>query len=168
MEIREIRYEDIDAAAIVYVESWQAGYRGLVPQEYLDALTTQRWAPNFRKSFGNANAPWGLVLCMEGEIVGVSHLSAARDEDLPEGYGEVISLYLRPVFWGKGLGNKLLTAALEELRNRGFTRAMLWTFRDNERARRAYLRAGFTPDGAEKEIEVGGEALPALRFTYPL
>lgn len=168
MEIREMLYGDIDAAASVYVESWQAGYRGLVPQDYLDALTAQRWAPKFRESFGKADAPRGLVLCAEEKIIGVSHLSAARDDDLPAGYGEVISLYLRPAYWGKGLGNKLLAAALEELRRCGFTHAMLWTFRDNARAQRAYLRTGFAPDGAEKEIEVGGEELPALRFTYSL
>lgn len=168
MEIRELLYGDIDAAAAVYVESWQAGYRGLVPQEYLDALTPERWSGNFRASFPDANGPWGLVLCVDGEIVGVSHLSAARDTALPEGYGEIISLYLRPAWWDKGLGSALLAAALEELRRRGFTHALLWTFRDNERAQRAYLRAGFTPDGGEKEIEIGGKSLPMLRFSYTL
>lgn len=168
MEIRAMRVDDIDAAAAVYVESWQAGYHGLVPQAYLDALTTERWAPKFRESFGKADAPQGLVLWVDGGIAGVSHLSPARDADLPAGYGEVISLYLRPSYWGKGWGSELLRTALEELRKSDFSHAMLWTFRDNARAQRTYLRAGFHPDGAEKTIEVGGEDLPALRFICAL
>ena len=147
------------------MRSWQAGYRGIVAQAYLDALTPSRWADAFRAGAGTPDAPQGLVLCAEdGAVAGASHFSAARNTDVPAGYGEIISLYLLPEHWGKGWGLALLQAAVEALRGQGFSSALLWTLRDNVRAQRTYLPAGFHRDGAEKLVEVGGERLPAMRF----
>lgn len=167
-EIREIRLQDIDAVANIYVESWQAGYRGLLPDVYLDALTPDRWAVPFRQGFGGPDQPGGLALWEDGQIIGVTHFSAARDDDLPPGAGEVISLYLLPGHWGRGLGTLLLQAALDALRERGYTRVVLWTLRDNLRAQRAYMRCGFAADGARKAMEIGGAQAEALRFSRPL
>ena len=39
MEIRKLRAgDDLLAVSRVYEESWRRAYRGLLPQEYLDAL----------------------------------------------------------------------------------------------------------------------------------
>ena len=38
MEIRAARMQDVPQIAVVHVRSWQAAYRGLLPQAYLDAL----------------------------------------------------------------------------------------------------------------------------------
>jgi hypothetical protein len=38
MDIRAARMEDVPQIAAVHVRSWQAAYRGLLPQAYLDGL----------------------------------------------------------------------------------------------------------------------------------
>jgi hypothetical protein len=38
MDIRPARMEDVPQIAVVHVRSWQAAYRGLLPQAYLDGL----------------------------------------------------------------------------------------------------------------------------------
>ena len=46
-----------------------------------------------------------------------------------------------------------MAAALDDLRERGYSEATVWSFADNERANRFYERAGFTRDGAERTEE---------------
>jgi hypothetical protein len=38
MDIRTARMQDVPEIAAVHVRSWQAAYRGLLPQAYLDGL----------------------------------------------------------------------------------------------------------------------------------
>ena len=39
--------QEADEAARLYVRSWQAGYKGLLPQYYLDLLSPERWKDSF-------------------------------------------------------------------------------------------------------------------------
>ena len=39
--------DDRLALSRIYEEGWRRAYRGIVPQEYLDAIPTGRWAPFF-------------------------------------------------------------------------------------------------------------------------
>ena len=39
MDIRPARLEDVPEITVFHVRSWQAAYRGLLPQAYLDGLT---------------------------------------------------------------------------------------------------------------------------------
>lgn len=164
IEIRRMTPADIPQVARVYVEGWKAGYRGLVADGYLDALESESWAGVYQASAEAGEPLDTLVLLVDGALCGVSKWSACRDVDLPEGTGEVVSLYLLPGLWGRGLGARLLWEMLLELASLGFRQAILWTLRDNHRAQRAYVRAGFVPDGTSKELSIGGETVTAVRF----
>jgi GNAT superfamily N-acetyltransferase len=52
-------------------------------------------------------------------------------------------LYVLPAHWGSGIGSALLERGLERMRERGATRAKLWTLEGNERGRRFYERRGW-------------------------
>ena len=46
MEIRHYRdCDNLRDISRIYARSWKSAYRGIVPQEYLDALPEDRWAP---------------------------------------------------------------------------------------------------------------------------
>jgi ribosomal protein S18 acetylase RimI-like enzyme len=49
----------------------------------------------------------------------------------------------------------------------GYSAITLWVLRDNERARRFYDRAGFTPDGATNVLTRLGD-VPELRYRRTL
>ena len=53
-------------------------------------------------------------------------------------------LYVLPEHWGDGVGTALLERGLERMRERGATRAKLWTLQGNEPGRRFYERRGWT------------------------
>jgi GNAT superfamily N-acetyltransferase len=52
-------------------------------------------------------------------------------------------LYVLPAQWGTGIGSALLERGLDRMRERGATRAKLWTLEGNERGRRFYERRGW-------------------------
>ena len=72
-----------------------------------------------------------------GEIVGVCTYGPARGVAFA-GWGEVVSLYVQPERMGRGIGSKLLGAALEALATEGFEDAYLWVLADNASARAFY------------------------------
>lgn len=64
--------QEADEAARLYVRSWQAGYKGLLPQYYLDLLSPERWKDSFE------GLPGSFVLTEGGVIAGHSCARPAR------------------------------------------------------------------------------------------
>ena len=108
-----------------------------------------------------------LVAEKDGELLGFSTSGDSRDEDADASIGEIRSFFVAAGRWGEGIGRALMAAALDSLRERGFTEATLWSFEANERANAFYERAGFTRDGELKTEEVWAH-LPEIRFRRSL
>jgi GNAT superfamily N-acetyltransferase len=171
VSVRVARAADARAIAVVHVRSWQAAYRGLLPQDYLDGLDPGQRVPRWAAMLGQADWPRHAVLVAEeaGEVVGFARISPVRDEDLdPAAVGEVTAIYLLPRVWGAGLGRELMGTARAGLREAGFREAALWVLDTNERARRFYQADGWQPDGAAKVEELAGATLSELRYRRPL
>jgi len=63
---------------------------------------------------------------------------------------DVVTLAVTPDRWGKGTGTALLTALVDEADKRGYEEVLLEVREDNPRARRLYLRHGFTEVGIRR------------------
>jgi ribosomal protein S18 acetylase RimI-like enzyme len=175
VEIRRARVSDADAVAFVHVRSWQAAYRGLLPDELLDGLSVARRAAMWRSIVEN-DRPGDSVLVLEdadenpgehrpGALAGFAHVCAARDDDVAAGTGEVSAIYLLPTTWGRGWGRALMEACAQELRGHGYTEAVLWVLDTNARARHFYEAAGWTGDGSEKSERIGGDGSRGATIT---
>ena len=157
---------DVPAIAAVQIRSWQAAYRGSVPQGYLDALDVDAEISRRqdRPLDGQHVAESG------GTVVGWLHVGPYRADEgeaVPgPSCGEVGAIYALPEFWGRGVGRRLLAYGLGELRRLGLSPVLLWVLVANERARRFYERAGFHADGPVVGFEVGGATLPEMRYRY--
>jgi GNAT superfamily N-acetyltransferase len=95
-----------------------------------------------------------LVADEDGELLGLTACGESRDPDAGDDVGEVRTLFVAAGGWRRGVGRALMTAALDDLRARGYSEATVWSFADNERANRFYEASGFTRDGAERTEEV--------------
>jgi ribosomal protein S18 acetylase RimI-like enzyme len=62
-------------------------------------------------------------------------------------------MFVASTHWRSGVGRALMEAALADLRERGYTDAIVWSFADNERANRFYESFGFERDGAQRSEE---------------
>lgn len=158
MRIIPLTPENASAASRIYALSWKSGYRGLVPQDYLDALTGESWTSALLTP-GRS----GFLLEDCGVCVATASVSAARDAEC-SGWGEIISLYVLPAYWGRGYGKSLLAHAAAYLRAQGFRNLYLWVLEGNVRARAFYERSGFAPDGGRMTLHIGGRALIGVRY----
>jgi GNAT superfamily N-acetyltransferase len=168
---RLAQVSDARAIAVVHVRSWQAAYRGLLPQDYLDRLDPDQRIARWEEQLRQAQGPRQAVVVAEdaGELVGFAHACPARDADLdPAITGEVASIYLLREARGQGLGRQLMTAALAVLTAAGFREAVLWVLDINARARSFYQAGGWRPDGSVKQDELAGFPLREVRYRCPV
>lgn len=161
MHIRPVTIaDDPEAVGAIYAASWQTAYRGLVPQDYLDTLSGKIWVPIL------TDPQYDSLVLLDGEsYAGTAAVCPARDTCL-YGYGELVSLYLLPDYWGTGGGTELLAAALTHLRQRGYSAIYLWVLEENGRARRFYEKHGWRDSGERTAVSVGGKALSECRYVY--
>ena len=114
---------------------WQAAYRGLVPDAFLDTFTietrTARWIELLEQS--------SETYVTEGGFCSI--IRPARDGSAPV---ELAALYVAPSRWRHGIGRMLLDTALA--RDADVT---LWVFAHNDRARSFYTAFGFADDDAQ-------------------
>jgi ribosomal protein S18 acetylase RimI-like enzyme len=165
MTIRVATVEDAEQIAAVHVQSWQAAYRGLLPDEFLANLSLERRITQWQNSLAD---PANVVPVYEdeGHVVGFVSYGRTRDEDLDQDKtGEIFAIYLLPDRWGKGFGAALMQEGLARLQEQGYQAVSLWVLAGNERAIYFYEQFGFKPDGTTKvESRPGGFELNEIRY----
>ncbi|MFY4723006.1 GNAT family N-acetyltransferase [Streptomyces sp. LaBMicrA B280] len=159
--------EDIHGVSTVRVKGWQAAYAGMVPQDYLDALTVTEDARRRRDMFERAaGTVLNLVAEENGTVVGWAALGPSREADRRPRDGELLALYAAPD--RLGTGRALMRQTLTAARERSFRRLILWVLAANARARRFYEHAGFLPDGGSTDWPVNGVVVPEVRYSADL
>jgi ribosomal protein S18 acetylase RimI-like enzyme len=166
LEIRPLNDADIDAVAEVHVRTWQAGYAGIVPADYLAALDPAVFAER-RRAHARHPGAQTLVAELDGEVIGFVAFGPDRTE---AERGELYAIYVHPDHWGAGAGRRLIEAAKVRLTADGFADMRLWVLADNARARHFYERAGLEFDGTTDFYSPGttGVQLPEVRYTTAL
>lgn len=153
--------DDSEDLADVHVTAWQRAYRGLVPDEFLDALDR-----SLRASWWAERISSGSTVHVV-EDAGVVGFCAPGLADEP-GWGEIRSIYVHPDYWGRGLGRELLSAGLGSLVDDGHDRALLWVLEGNSRARLFYERQGWALGKPFRIEEIGGEQVAEVRYEIEL
>ncbi|HEX7404689.1 MAG TPA: GNAT family N-acetyltransferase, partial [Candidatus Nanopelagicaceae bacterium] len=98
------------------------------------------------------------------KILGFAYMGPCRDGDLVEqDVFELYAIYLSPEVWGKGIGGKLLNAAVAEMPDTSRS-ISLWVLSGNLRGRAFYESHGFEPDGESKMANLLGYQLEEVRY----
>lgn len=167
ISIRLADINDSPGIAEVHVRSWQAAYRGMLPDELLDGLSidkrTEKWRTGLR-------TPDGIVTIVaetpESRIIGWASFSRARDEDKRNSStGEITAIYILSDYWGQGIGKRLFSYSLAELAKE-FSEVIIWVLRQNQQAIGFYEHMGFKRDGKERieEGKTSGATLDCVRL----
>jgi ribosomal protein S18 acetylase RimI-like enzyme len=166
-ELRAAEPGDALAAARVHIRSWQAAYRGLIAQDYLDSLEPQKWSTRY--SFGRVGirVPFTMLAVDGPAILGLVTTGLCRDDDLPD-FGEVLAIYVDPDCARTGIGSLLIAEGRKRLSGLGVTRASLWVLDGNVAARRFYERDGWAFDGSHRVREHGGVPADEVRYRRTL
>jgi GNAT superfamily N-acetyltransferase len=156
---------DAEPIARVHARSWQAAYRGFMPDDLLDSIDVAARAEQQRERLEHLPPKAAVYVATDptGQVVGFAQVGEYEDGD---GSGQVYAIYVDPEHWSTGAGRALMAAALDYLTASGPRPVRLWALDGNERARRFYERCGFVADGATGSYRVRGEfEVPTVRFT---
>lgn len=150
-EIRAMRVDDVDAVAALSLRAWSPVFDSLhaaMGERLFDHFYGDDWRTYQEADVRRACGAFaGLVAERDGEVVGFTaiDISEGREE------GEIYMLAVDPSAQGFGVGTALTTAAVEVIREAGFTLALVGTGGDpgHAAARATYRKAGFTPVPSE-------------------
>ncbi len=148
--------------AEIQVAGWQAAYRGIIPDDYLDAMVPERRQPFWEEQIRNECGDL-FATAAEGHVTGFCHLIPSRDADGGEA-AEIVAIYVDPSAWRQGCGRSLCAAALAAARDRGAPCVTLWVLVENQAGRKFYEAMGFSADGATKSEDRPGFALEEMRY----
>ena len=165
--IRAAHLDDAGLLAQVHVDGWRWGYRGVLPDAFLDSLSIEARAERWRAILARGAARERNWIAMD-QLGCAGFASTGPGRDAPEGVGELYAIYVAHRVVGTGLARALLARAVDELRTLGDHRAFLWVLEQNPRARRFYEREGWRADGSAKSDVIGGALVTELRYSIEL
>jgi GNAT superfamily N-acetyltransferase len=164
--VRRATPADARAIAEITVAGWQAAYRGLMPDEFLDRLSVAAREAGWRTWLENGDdgGDDAWMAEIDGQAVGFVSSGPPRDDDVPAPAAEVYAIYVAPSEWRRGAGRALLEAATAEWWRRGTATLVLWVLEGNGRGRSFYEALGWRPDGNRRDFELGDLAVPEVRY----
>jgi GNAT superfamily N-acetyltransferase len=169
MLVRLARAGDAERLATIHVEAWKSAYRGQVPDPHLDALSVAARLDLWRTLVSDRSpSQTTFVLVEDDQPIGFAYCitqGEAVDDQLT---GEIASMYVDPSRWRRGGGRLLMAAAVDWFRAKGCGATLLWVLDTNAGPRRFYEAMGWTADGAQQGIELGGRELVEVRYSLGL
>jgi ribosomal protein S18 acetylase RimI-like enzyme len=157
ISVRPAESSDADLVASVYVPSWRAAYRDLLPPEALSWIDEATWAARFR---GQPEPVRSTLLALKRRCaIGMVSFGPDRDD---AAFGEIYAVYVLPASQRLGVGRRLLDGALARMHWR---EVRLWCAVANTGTRQFYEACGFVVDGAVGTYDVPGATVPTVRYT---
>ena len=162
--IRRAVESDCATICAIDVRSRRWGYRNLLPNDALARLSPEEREPTWRQALSPTSTHRVWIAERESRGEGFNAWGPPRDADVHQLTAELYALYLEQDAAGTGIAHLLLGAALCEMREHGYERAVLWVLEANLRARRFYERSGWAHDGMWKIINRCGVDLKSIRY----
>ena len=157
-----MKIDDARAVAEIHTKSWQFAYKGIVPQDFLDAIDTNKREEKWAKGFIDNPSLIRLVAKDDNDsILGFVCGLKCRDNN-PQIDSELWAIYVNPDKTQYGIGKSLFKSFTDELKNQGFSTMNVWVLEDNKIARSFYEKMGGKLSDHAKEIEIDGKKLIEL------
>lgn len=169
--LRPVAPGDAEAMAKLHVETWEAAYRGMVPDGVLERNGLEQRRLLWRGLLVEAERlPLVDVALVEAGASGQQELAGfvwSRRIDQPDAAfaAEIVALNVRPESWRRGIGRRLMAAAAARLEGLGAGSVYLWVFRENSGARAFYEALGGRI--VDQDVERFGEvSLPRIAYAW--
>ncbi len=140
--LRPAVLSDTPTLAVIHTEGWRTAYAAFMPAEFLaglDPASDEKWIREW--IFDPQKPKIALAAEVDGELAGFV-FAGPEDDEAPGSTGEIYKLFIRPAWQNRGLGKQLMDAALAELRRQGYSKVVIWAFRQ-ARSGQFYRKLGF-------------------------
>lgn len=167
--IRRARPGDAPALGQVHVACWRSAYAGVLPDNYLNALSPAREALGYEHAIAEGRGGHAVFVAVAdsqevpgGGVVGFITGGLSRRPSIAE--GEVETLYLHDDFHERGIGRRLMRAMASHLASLGAQSAFVWVLESNP-SRWFYERLG-AKLVAREEILFAGQRTPQIAYAW--
>jgi len=169
---RLARPSDAPAVGLVQAAVWRAAYARILPQETVERFDAPSFARVWRDSLGHLPSPRHVLLvgCAGEQVVGFAAVGPSADPDADQTSGELLTLGVHPDARRSGHGSRLLNAAVDTLRGKGFRSMSAWLLAADQDTRAFLTTAGLSPDSAYRDrvIDADGKVAREVRLTADL
>ena len=163
--IRRADVKDAPGIAKVHVDSMRSTYQGIYPDQFLSDLSHDRARHRWETDYLDAKRNYATYVAEDYSKAVVGFVICGRDRDNDATYmGEVIGLYILQNMQRRGIGKRLMLAAVKDLKNRGFDSMIVWVLANNA-ARRFYKKLG-GEQVKTRSIVVGGKQFQECGFGW--
>lgn len=167
MIVRRATIDDAADIAWCNMRGWQVGYRGIMPDDFLDSLDHSQRTENWRKNLSDdGDSKYTLVAQLNGKAVGFATIGPSRDG--MNGYdSELWAIYVDPDHWGQGIGRALFDRVTRDLKSRGIESTYVWCLRDNHKGRKFYEAiGGMYLEGISKKFILNEEPYEEVAYGW--
>ncbi len=158
---------DAEAIGTVSVTAWRETYAGIMPDDYLAALSIEQRARVFRDRLSNMPERQAIFVGLDvhRRVGGFGACGPTREAELGTD-GEVFAINIVNVAKRQGLGLHLMRAMADALIGAGFMQAGLWVVEQNMPARLFYERLGGVR-ATQKDQAFGVKTVVELGYVWP-
>lgn len=145
VSLRRATLDDAEAIAAVRVESWQATYRGMIPDNYLDEMRVEdsmlQWRQILQAMSQAEDRICVYVAESEGHIIGFASCMMLPEPKLGM-QAELTAVYLRSAWQRSGIGRRMVQKVARTLQAQGAESLLVWVISGNSIARNFYEELG--------------------------
>lgn len=157
--------DDAASLAQVFRETWNASYRGLLPDDLFRELPAECTSPYWRQTLVDSGGDLRVFAAADEDDDAVGLAAAGPDRFGEDGRAEIYTLYVLPGYQRRGLGRRLMGASFRAMRDAGYRSAVVWTLAHHG-SRGFYERlAGRL--GAERNSVEWGYEVAQVGYTWP-
>jgi len=136
--IRKNELKDQAQMARIKIDGWRTAYDKIVASKYLNSLDYDTQTERYIRSFEEYK-DLVLVAVNNEEVLGYSCFDIKGNDKYDS---ELVSLYVKNGYKGKGIGTSLFRETVKELLNQGKGNLIIWCFKENENAIKFYESLG--------------------------
>jgi GNAT superfamily N-acetyltransferase len=163
--VRKALTSDAEVIAKVHVDTWRATYQGIIPDEYLSNLSYDQRRSRWDKILLHPESQDATYVAEDDSKTVLGWVSCGLDRDNDPVYkGEVYGLYVIQKMQRRGIGRRLMLAAVQDLKHRGFNSMMLWVLADNP-SRYFYEKLG-GEHVQTRDVTIGGKVLKEFGYGW--
>jgi len=161
IQIKPATRDELYEIAAFLHDRWRAEYKGIIRDDFLDAMTIEERHKGLQSWFDNGIKSYLTMRCC-GKLIGAAVFGKSFTDGYPDD-GEISAIYLRHDYIGKGYGSELFTKTEEVLAANGYNHFVLDVLTDNSRAIKFYQKHGYKKvDG--RNVTLGEHEYPLTVF----
>ena len=162
INIRKVDVGDANTLAYIQTESWKSAFNRILSKEDLEKYIDVNRAVELYNMLLSENIGNGFILTINENPHCMAYWDKTREAEM-DGYSEISCIHSLCDNWGKGYGTAMINYILRDIKNKGFSKIMLWFFKENYRARKFYENHGFV---LTEKTKVFNDAIEVMYCKY--